>query len=306
MAWTTALSPAKVNLFLEIGARRDDGYHEIDTVMVKVGLFDRLAFHVRTDNEILFCAQGRSESQVPVDSGNLVWQAIELLRQHSGRSFGMDVFLDKRIPVQAGLGGGSSNATTTLLTVNRIMKLGFTSGQLCQFASQLGSDQAFFFSRAAARCRGRGERVEPLSGFQKLWVVIGTPPQGLSTGEVFRQATVVSASGHDPPDPIRSGESFCRNWNALTTTQLAGRLFNRLQTAARTLSPWIDQLSDQFAHVNCRGHLMSGSGSSYFGIFNKKHEALVATQRLRNRMPCSRFFLVPTIRSQQERNQLAS
>ncbi len=306
MAWTTALSPAKVNLFLELGARRGDGFHEIDTVMVKVGLFDRLAFRVRRDHDIRIHVRDQSASGLPDDSRNLVWQAIELMRKQSERTFGMDVVLEKRIPVQAGLGGGSSNATTTLLTVNRMMKLGIARSGLASLASQLGSDQAFFFASAAARCTGRGEHMEPLPGFQRLWIVIGMPPQGLETGAVFRQLPAVQTAGNDASDAMRSGADFCRNWSALTATQISSRIYNRLQPAARTLNPWIDRMRDAFARVNCFGHQMSGSGSSYFGVFNKKQDALIASRRLRCRMPCSRFFLVPTIRTKPEPNQLAS
>jgi 4-diphosphocytidyl-2-C-methyl-D-erythritol kinase len=310
MAWTTALSPAKVNLFLELGARRDDGYHDLDTVMVKVGLFDRLAFRVREDAEIhLQLRTVRSfppTANIPADSGNLVWRAIDLLREVSGRTFGLDVILEKHIPAQSGLGGGSSNATTTLRVVNRLLGLELGNPTLQELANRLGSDQAFFFATSAARCTGRGDHVDPLVGFQRHWFVIGMPATGLDTGRVFREAQLANSPAATTCCDRRCSAEFCRSWGSLTTSALARRLFNRLQPAATRLAPSIEQMAREFARLHCRGHQMSGSGSAYFGIFGQRQEAAVAARQLQNRLPSSRFFMVPSIRSNFEFRQLAS
>ncbi len=294
MAWTTVISPAKINLFLELVARRDDGFHDLDTVMAKVGLCDRLSFRFRHDDRI--CLRQRSATgfpvpvwPVPLDERNLVWQAIQTIRSETGRPFGIDAIIEKQIPARAGLGGGSSNAVTTLVTVNRMLGRALSRQHLVSLANRLGSDLAFFFAPAAARCRGRGERVTPLPGFRRLWTVIGMPPEGLDTGNVFRHA--------DLPSAPQSSQALCENWQSGPLCRLASHLYNRLQTAAGNLSPWIDRMKREFARVGCPGHLMSGSGTSYVGLFGERRSAARAAKTLQARMPQGRFYTVATMRT---------
>lgn len=289
MAWSTVYSPAKINLFLELAGRQDDGFHLLDTVMVKVSLCDTLSFRPRPDDRI--CLQqlpGRTpvteRLRIPLDQGNLVWQAIQALRQASGRSFGVDVIIRKNIPVAAGLGGGSGNAVVSLVTLNRLLNLGLPPTQLVEIANRLGSDLAFFFAPAAARCTGRGQQVSPLPGFRRLWLVIGSPPQGLSTARVFGQAEL-------PGRPESAGE-FIGRWNRGMPLP---PLHNRLQPAAGLLSPWIGRLRSEFDRVGCRAHQMSGSGSAWFGLFPGRRQAVRSARCLQARMPDSRFFPVRTI-----------
>ncbi len=288
MAWTTVLSPAKINLFLELVSRRDDGFHNLDTVMAKVGLWDRLSFRIRNDDQI-HLAQRDTAWPIPLDHRNLVRQAIQSLGKVSGKPIGLDVVIEKHIPVQAGLGGGSSNATTTLVTVNRLLDLKLSQHQLKEQANRLGSDLAFFFAPAAARCTGRGQRVVPLAGFRRVWAVIGMPPAGLDTGHVFRHAQMTEC----PAD----GQAFCALWQTAPLPALAGKLRNRLQSAASALSPWISRLRQEFDRVGCRGHLMSGSGTSYFGLFSHRRPALRAARQLQARLPQGHFFTVRTVRT---------
>jgi 4-diphosphocytidyl-2-C-methyl-D-erythritol kinase len=294
MAWTTVLSPAKVNLFLELVGCRKDGYHDLDTVLAKVGLCDRLWFRRRTDDRIALVQRSSRPGlepryPVPEDSRNLVWQAIDRLRQRSGKAFGIDAVFEKNIPPQAGLGGGSGNAACTLVTVNRLMKLGLSRSELAGLAGELGSDVPFFLADAAARCTGRGERVSPLARFRRIWIVIGIPPAGLKTGTVFGHCAV--------PDQPLDGEHWCGLWNFGRLHALAGALHNRLQAVAARLNPWIDRMQFEFSRVGTVGHQMSGSGSAWFGLFRQRREAFRAASLLRARVPQGRFIPVATIRS---------
>lgn len=295
MAWTTALSPAKVNLFLESGARRADGYHDIDTVMVKVDLFDRLAFRRRGDDQVRLHVRCSSAGET-LSSGadNLVLRAVSLLEEYCRQKFGLDILLEKRIPMQAGLGGGSSNATTTLVALNRMMKLGLSREALSSLAARLGSDQVFFLCRSAARCTGRGEHMQVLGGFQKLNMVIGVPPVGLDTGSVFREFDR-RAGETSSSSPMRHGSLFARDWGRLPVPALASRMFNRLQGAASSLTPWIDELGREFQRTGGLGCMMTGSGSGFYALYRHRSQARAACRQLASRLRSVRFFVSATI-----------
>src|SRR3954471_18211939 len=162
-------TPAKLNLFLEILGRRPDGFHELETLMVTVGIYDSLTFTEDDSDEIRLRCFGStssptsartSENDVPDGRQNLVYRAAELLRQHAGIARGVRIELEKRIPVAAGLAGGSSDAAATLTALNQLGNLDLPTAELQRLASQLGSDIGFFLcGKAAAICRGRGELV---------------------------------------------------------------------------------------------------------------------------------------------------
>ena len=188
----TLHAPAKLNLFLEVLDRREDGYHELETLMVPVGIFDSLSFEPAQPihgkvGSIEFAVRGDAAAVgIPTDSRNLVVRALGLLRKHSGCTHGAKVELVKRIPSAAGLGGGSSDAAAALELGNRGWGIHFDRKQLTSLAAELGSDVPFFLAHSAAICRGRGEQVERIAGTVPLHVVIVKPPAALSTAEVYR------------------------------------------------------------------------------------------------------------------------
>jgi 4-diphosphocytidyl-2-C-methyl-D-erythritol kinase len=282
-------APAKLNLFLEVLGKRSDGYHEIETLMVPVAIFDSLTLQPRTDGQLrLTCrmaAEGATNESgdssnsdaIPLDGRNLIVRSLELLRRHAGSEiFGADIHLEKRIPMAAGMAGGSSDAAATLLLANEAWGLGWSRTKLAEISAELGSDIPFFFGSGAAVCRGRGEQIEPVSGVGRLHFVIVKPPAGLSTAEVYRHCRAA-----EPPcraEPLV--DALCRGRLA----QAGKHLLNRLQPPAETLSPWIARLRDEFARVDCLGHQMSGSGTSYFGLMRSARHArrIAATLRARN------------------------
>jgi len=283
-------APAKLNLYFELIARRDDGYHDVETLMVPVSLYDTVTFHplagdepaVPEEHGIDFHLQqfyprgGTSQQDIPSDRQNLVVRALELLRQRSGTEQKGRVTLCKRIPSEAGLGGGSSDAAAALKLANRGWGLGWSREQLMELAAELGSDVPFFLSPGAAIGRGRGEQLETLPAAGQICAVVVVPPQGLSTAAVYRAA-------HVPADPkgIRSAVS------ALQTGSLRDwreGLHNRLEDAARTLSPWIDRVRSAMDAVGCQLHQMTGSGTGCFGLTRHRAEAhrIAASLRARN------------------------
>ena len=271
-------APAKLNLFFEVLARRVDGYHEIQTLVYPINLYDTLHFreHSRGRVELgLESVSGVWESEtsgslgVPRDTDNLVVRAIELLRRRAGISRGASLRLVKRIPSAAGLGGGSSDAAAALVAGNVGWNLGWSRTQLGQLAAELGSDVPLFLVDGPTFCQGRGELVEPASGLGLLHFVVIRPPAGLATAKVYSVCTVADRVRRAIPllDSLARGD--------LGT---AGRsLFNRLESAAETLSPWIGHLRKKFAQMDCLGYQMSGSGSCYFGLCgNARHARRVA------------------------------
>ncbi|MSR58041.1 MAG: 4-(cytidine 5'-diphospho)-2-C-methyl-D-erythritol kinase [Planctomycetaceae bacterium] len=278
----TLAAPAKLNLFLKVLGRRSDGYHELETLMVSVGLYDTLRISPDPEGRLSMSCHDSGRVQTgapkrelpPADADNLVLRAANLLRQITGTKQGARLELIKRIPMAAGLAGGSSDAAATLVGLNRLWNLQLAPHELHDFAAQLGSDIPFFLcSAAAAVCRGRGEIVEPLPLPLRLHFVIARPPGGLSTAAVFKQCR---------PSPC--------TWSSaqLVEACFQGRLdsmaicfHNSLQEPAERLCAEVGTLRRWFARQGFVGHMMSGSGTSYFGLCRSRRHAQQLAARLK-------------------------
>jgi 4-diphosphocytidyl-2-C-methyl-D-erythritol kinase len=275
-------APAKLNLFFEVLAKRADGYHEIESLMCPIDLYDTLYFRKEPSDRLEMacqwaCVPGEQDSagfaQIPVGPENLVLRAAELARHHKAVDCGASMRLVKRIPAAAGLGGGSSDAAAALKAANLGWDLGLSSGELAALAGELGSDVPFFLAGGAAICRGRGEFVEPVAGTDTWHFVVVRPPQGLATAAVYAACR--------PGDPLRELAPVAEAFREGDSPQLGRLLFNRLQSAAEVLSPWIARLREAMAEEGCLGHGMSGSGSSYFGLCRHARQARRIARRLR-------------------------
>jgi 4-diphosphocytidyl-2-C-methyl-D-erythritol kinase len=255
-------APAKVNLFLEVVAKRADGFHAVNTLMVAVSLADTLEFALGEDGVFdLTC----SDPALSVGPENLVARAAELLRQHAGCRAGARIRLTKRIPMQAGLGGGSSDAATTLLGLNRLWGLGLGVDELATFAASLGSDVAFFLHPPAAWCTGRGEEVSPRTIGRRLHFVLVCPPFGLATAEVYRGVEV-------PAMPL-DGTAIQAALTAGDVDEIGRLLHNRLQPPAERLRPELTTWLGKFAATKPAGCLVSGSGSTIFALARDSGDA---------------------------------
>jgi 4-diphosphocytidyl-2-C-methyl-D-erythritol kinase len=286
-------TPAKLNLFLEILAKRQDGYHELETLMVAVDLFDTLTFMEEHSNDIrLRCSvagirrQGSAprgvdrtsseavENGVPAGSDNLVFKAAQLLREYAGVEAGIRITLVKRIPAAAGLAGGSSDAAATLMALNRFWKLKLEIPELQRLASQLGSDVAFFVDgTSAAVCYGRGEIIEPLRVPLGLHFVIARPLTGLSTALVFKHCQV--------PEHKHSVGNVVAALRAGQIGRVGRFLHNALEEPAEKLNPEVSQLKSRFSKLPVLGCLMSGSGTACFGLCHSRRQARSLASRLR-------------------------
>jgi 4-diphosphocytidyl-2-C-methyl-D-erythritol kinase len=245
---------AKVNLALEILSRRPDGYHEIATVMQTVDLSDRLVLEDADDLEV-----GPSAPGIPTDDRNLAYRAAAVLREAAKLSRGVRITLDKRIPVAAGLGGGSTDAAAVLAGLNRLWGLRWPAAQLEELAVGLGMDVPFFLRGGAALATGRGERLDPL-GAAALALVLVNPRVPLSTAEVYARVT---------PAMYSDGDRARRMAGALASRRagrVAGSLYNGLEPAARAAHPRIGQMQAALVAAGALGAAMSGSGPTVFGV----------------------------------------
>ena len=253
-------APAKLNLILEVVGKRPDGYHEIESLMVPVDLADELEFQ-DAGTLSLTC----DDPAIPTDGRNLVLKAAEALRKQAGTDRGTMIRLRKRIPHEAGLGGGSSDAATTLLALNTIWNLNLPIADLAMVAAEIGSDVAFFLVQSAAWCTGRGELVEPVSSGTEIDVVIVKPPIGLSTKAIYDRVSVPAhpVDGSPARAALRSGDK----------SALGRALFNRLQAPAFTVAPAIESLHRELSALLPLGCQLTGSGSALFALCRDALEA---------------------------------
>ena len=265
-------APAKVNLFLEVLGKRPDGYHEIATLMIAVRLFDTLVFR-EEPTLTLTC----SESTLGVGLNNLVMRAATLLRERTGCNKGASIRLIKRIPMAAGLAGGSSDAAATLLGLNRLWQLGLSNDYLAKLSSELGSDIPFFFQLPAAWCTGRGEIVSCVKLPSPLHFVLLVPLSAWRPSGVYKNVVV-------PTHPT-SGEAI-RDALGKGDVDIIGKLMhNRLQMAAEKLEPRIAMCSQMLAASSPAGHLMSGSGSTLFALCRSEDEAKRVADEVKDASP---------------------
>lgn len=268
-------APAKLNLFLEVTRKRPDGYHDLESLMVAVDLFDTLEARVGRPGEVSLACDPPG---LPTGPENLVHKAANALRRHTRRpDLGAEIRLTKRIPTQAGLGGGSADAALALVALNEIWKLALTRDELAAIAADIGSDVAFFLSPPAAWCTGRGEAVAPERVGRVLDFVLVCPPAGLATADVYRRLEVSAAphSGAALRSAVRAGDP----------EDVGRALFNRLEKPAFALSPLVHQIRSRLAGLGPCGALMSGSGSAVFAPCRSREEATRVAAAFRTARP---------------------
>ncbi len=290
-----AHAPAKLNLYLDLLGRRADGFHQVETLMVPIRLYDSVSFvpsrslagqiaEIELDVRVCEPLMASSSSDpIPTGADNLVVRALELLRQRSGCELGAKVELVKRIPAAAGLGGGSSDAAAALRLGNIGWGLNWSVARLAEVAAEIGSDLPFFLHSGAAVCRGRGEVIEPLPTAAPVHFVVVKPPVGLNTGEVY--GAMSKLAGSDDGE-ARTGGGLVEILHALRTggaSQVGRWMRNQLQQAASSLSPWVEKLQTAFSELDFVGHQLSGSGTAYFGVCRHAQHARRMANILRTR-----------------------
>ncbi len=277
--------PAKLNLFLEVLGRRADGYHEIETVMQAVTLYDDVELSARTDGQlVLEC----SDPELPAAAGNLAWMAGDAVRREVGLPAGVSVSLQKRIPQGAGLGGGSSDAAGVLAGIDALFDLRLGRERLCELASELGSDIPYFLVGGTALCRGRGEHVSPVPAARSADYVICCPAERLSTATVYENLDRIALTSEKHSASLTL-ESLARG----DVASVQPCLFNRLGEAACSLAPEVARARDALTRAASVPALVTGSGSAIYVLLESSVRAEAVAGRVREQ-GVGQVFVVQT------------
>lgn len=254
---------AKLNLDLRVLGVRTDGYHELRTVFQTLAVHDTVTVTERPGP----CAVTCTDPAVPVDDRNLVWKAAARLARVAKRGALRDlhIHLDKRVPAQAGLGGGSSDAAVTLLALVRLWRLDLGPAGLTDVAASLGADVPFFLTGGTALGLGRGDVIYALDDVPPAWVVLVRPDFGVSTADAYRWADAAPAPGPDRRGDVPAG------WPSW-----AGTARNDLEPPVATRHPVIRRTRRALERQGAVLAAMSGSGSAVFGLFDRRGEARAA------------------------------
>lgn len=288
---------AKINLTLDVLGRRTDGYHQVETVMQSIGLHDCLEFTPREAGITLTVAGAGAGEEVPAGTDNLVYQAALLMREQAARPGGVKIYLTKNIPTAAGLGGGSADAAAALTALNEIWGVGLSLRELLLLGEKLGSDVPFCLLGGTALAAGRGERLTPLPPCPTMGLVLVKPSFGVSTAAVYRAydealGATGSAAGSGAAGARRAGGGagagagekpgtvgMVKALRAGDVDGIVQNLANGLQTAAISMHPEIAAVKTRLLTAGALGVLMSGSGSTVFGITAGRSEAQALASR---------------------------
>lgn len=272
-------SPCKVNLLLNILGKRPDGFHELETVMHPVPVYDRLTFQRAGSGILLTC----SDPALPTDSRNLVYRAAEAFLKTANINNGVRLHLEKKIPMAAGLGGGSGNAATTLIGLNELFESPLAPTQLEAIAASLGSDIPFFLQNKPALAIGRGEKIQALDFFPALRgtaLLLIHPGFGIATAWAYQQLAKY-------PDALngRPGRAH-KLISLLQTTDLraaVAEFFNSLEAPALTKYPLLALFQEFLRENSAIGTLMSGSGSTTFAVVQNETAAQALTEKFKQK-----------------------
>lgn len=259
-------APAKVNYRLDVLGKRADGFHDVRMVMQRVDLCDDLEIALTDTPGIhVVC----DSDGVPDGPGNIAWRAADALMKLSARRVGIDVLITKRIPVAAGLGGGSSDAASVLMGVNELLELGLSDQHLMEIGVKLGADVPFFIFKKPALAEGIGDRLTALDQVPLLWIVLVNPGIHVSTAWVYQNLQLTNKA----PLAILS-----RSYDSLD--DVCGLLSNDLEPVTIARFPLLSELKELLLAAGARGSLMSGSGSTVFGLFADEGAARQAAAKI--------------------------
>ena len=264
---------AKINLGLDVVRRREDGYHEVRMIMQTIHLYDRLDIKRTKESGIQIQT---NLSFLPVNENNLIYKAAKLLMDEFSITDGVSVKLDKRIPVAAGMAGGSTDAAAMLFGMNRLFSLGLTKRQLMERGVQIGADVPYCIMRGTALAEGIGEELSPLAPMVKCPVLIAKPSISVSTKFVYQNLKLDDTTVH--PDIDRLIDDI----KAKNLHDIAAHMGNVLETVTIPNYPVIDEIKKHMLSNGAVGAMMSGSGPTVFGLFDDEDTAKKAYKAMRS------------------------
>jgi len=277
-------SPAKVNLHLDVQAKRTDGYHSIVSLFQLIDLWDEITIRsLKEKNKCRIIGM----PHIPEEK-NLIFRAVEQFRSYTGIQDGIEVHVKKKIPEKAGLGGGSSNAAYSLMLLNTLFRVGLEPEEIAVLGASLGSDVPFFCRSCCAVVTGRGESVKPVPARSDLWALMVFPQAEVSTKEAYELFDRYGMS-HAPLHPaeveVRYLSNHPRDWD----------FYNSFLPVIRTRVEEIDKAIQLLEEFEADYVQMSGSGSACFALFTHESHADAAHERCRRHFPCEKIHLLDKI-----------
>ncbi len=276
---------AKINLSLDVLGKREDGYHDVRMVMQTIGIYDRLIITKIPEDEI------RIQSNLfylPINENNLIYKAAKLLKDEFGFAGGVDVNLNKFIPVAAGMAGGSTDAAATLFGINKIYELGLSQNKLMELGVQIGADVPYCIMRGTALAEGIGEQLSRLKPVPHMWIVVAKPPINISTKLVYEQLDMNDIIYH--PNVNKMIQAI----NKESIEEIAANMGNVLEHVTIPLYPIIDSIKNDMLSHGAINAMMSGSGPTVFGIFPNERTALNCQAYLKLKKEAKQVYITET------------
>ncbi len=262
-------APAKINLFLEVDEKRNDGYHNIDSVFSAIALFDEIRLDITDTGKISVTSDHPS---VPDGEDNIVYKAAQMIKKRLNKDVGFDVSIKKSIPVGAGLGGGSSNAASVLKALIRHFCL--DTEEIKDESVQLGADVPFFLNESGmAHCTGIGDRIDFIQPCSPLYIVIVNPGIFVNTGSIYHEISI----DYDKEKPDKIIDSIQND----DIQNISNHLFNRMERVVVKRYPVIEQIKTELKTLGCIGALMSGSGSTVFALATSESQGYGIVREMR-------------------------
>ena len=273
---------AKINLGLDVLRRREDGYHEVKMIMQMVDLSDILTFESRDDEEIHIMT---NSGKLPCDENNLIYKAAMVLFAETGKKIGVDIYLEKRIPIAAGMAGGSTDAAATFLALNKMLGSPLSKEKLQEISVKVGADVPYCIMGGTALSEGIGEVLTPLPSPPQVHLLIAKPDADVSTAFVYKNLRLDTLEKHPDIDGMKK---------AIEDGDLQGiasRMENVLETVTIPAYPLIGQIKEVCKQEGAMNALMSGSGPTVFAMYTDKEKAENAAKRIREEMKIQEVFV---------------
>ncbi|MDP8212285.1 MAG: 4-(cytidine 5'-diphospho)-2-C-methyl-D-erythritol kinase [Candidatus Zapsychrus exili] len=278
-------SPAKLNLFLKVLNKRPDGYHNISTIFERIDLCDYISMSLKEDKKISISC---NHPFVPKGPKNLMYKCAKVLQEDFSLNKGVHIDIKKNIPVAAGLGGGSSNAATALLGLNKLWKLGLSSSQLLNYARKIGSDVPFFLHGITwGKGSKKGDVIKKININTKLYHILVVPRIKLYSGQVYGAFKLQLTKTKD------NASILIRDLKKSNLSRINRLLINDLERSIFSLCPKLLKIKERLKSLGAKGVMVSGSGPCVFGIFESKKKAATAQSILNKRF--SQVFIAKTL-----------
>lgn len=292
-------APAKINLYLRVNGKREDGYHDLSMIMQPISLFDTIELEITSKDDAT-----NSNSQIvlrcnyqfiPTDDKNLIVKVVKYFFEKYNIKDHIYIYLRKMIPTCGGLGGGSSDAATMLLFLNKYYKTGLSKDELNNIAVKFGADIPFFIYENECLCEGKGEKITELAKYNKYFVLVATPNIRVSTKDIFDSLDKFMINNNDFETKDTKLNSCIDAIKHNNLKKLSDNIFNDLENVTFRLYDDVRVIKEHILDTGAKGALMSGSGPSVYGIYDSYFKGLKAKHEIKNRFKDTFVYLAKPI-----------